>query len=130
MNSRNDVMEFMLAAGQRVKTEFDPVFDGQGALYMELIKEEYQELFNAFHSFNVVEVADACADLIWVIEGLAHSMGIPMQKVWNEVARSNHSKISSDGTVKKREDGKVMKPDTYSPPNIRGVLYANNIPSK
>lgn len=126
MNTRNDVMEFMLAAGQRVKTELDPAFNGQSALYMELIKEEFMELHNAFQKFDVVEVADACADLIWVIEGLAHTMGIPMQRVWNEVARSNHSKISADGTVKKREDGKVMKPDTYSPPDIKGVLNANS----
>jgi predicted HAD superfamily Cof-like phosphohydrolase len=49
-------------------------------------------------------------------------LGIPLQQVWNEVARSNHSKVSENGTILKREDGKILKPDTYSPPDIKRVL--------
>lgn len=122
MNTKDDVKKFMIAADQIVKEDYDPIFDWQSTLYMDLIKEEFLELQNAFKDFNAVEVADACADLIWVIEGLSHSMGIPLQKVWNEVARSNHSKVSESGKVIKRKDGKILKPDTYSPPDIKTVL--------
>jgi NTP pyrophosphatase (non-canonical NTP hydrolase) len=122
MNTKDDVKNFMIAADQVVKADYNPTFDWQATLYMDLIKEEFLELQSAFKDFDAVEVADACADLIWVIEGLAHTMGIPMQKVWNEVARSNLSKVSESGKVIKREDGKILKPDTYSPPDIKTVL--------
>lgn len=122
MNTRDDVKQFMLAADQVVNSEFKPEFNWQATLYMDLIKEEFLELQTAFKDFDAVEVADACADLIWVIEGLAHTIGIPMQQVWNEVARSNHSKVSETGKVLKRADGKILKPDTYSPPDIKTVL--------
>jgi predicted HAD superfamily Cof-like phosphohydrolase len=59
--------------------------------------------------------------LKWVIEGLEHSLGIPQQAVWDEVARSNMSKLV-DGKLIKRDDGKVLKPDTFVPPNIKKIL--------
>jgi len=68
------------------------------------------------------ELADACADLKWVIEGLEHTLQIPQQEVWDEVARSNLSKISSTGKVIKREDGKVLKPEGWTPPNIKAII--------
>jgi predicted HAD superfamily Cof-like phosphohydrolase len=122
MNTFNDVEVFMRAAGQSVKKELDTVFTHQSLLYMDLVKEEFYELASAVRNFDIVETADACADLIWVIEGLCHTLGIPLQQVWNEVARSNHSKVSENGTILKREDGKILKPDTYSPPDIKRVL--------
>lgn len=122
MNTRNDVEKFMLAADQTVRTDVSNEFIGQTALYFDLIKEEFYELTHAYKSFDVIECADACADLIWVIEGFCLTMGIPLQKVWDEVARSNHSKISNSGKVIKRQDGKVLKPDTYSPPDIESIL--------
>ncbi len=122
MNTKDDVKKFMLAADHKVRENFESIFDWQTTLYLDLIKEEFLELHTSFQNFDVVEVADACADLIWVIEGLAHTMGIPIQQVWNEVARSNHSKVSESGKVLKRSDGKILKPDTYSPPDIKTVL--------
>jgi len=122
MNTFNDVKIFMEAADHQVKREIDGAFTHQSLLYMDLVKEEYYELVKAVKDFDIVETADACADLIWVIEGLCHSLGIPLQQVWKEVARSNLSKVSSSGKILKREDGKILKPDTYSPPNIKAVL--------
>lgn len=123
MNTNDDVKKFMLAAGQNVYEKLQDGFDSQSALYADLIKEEFFELMSAYkRNFNFIECADACADLIWVIEGFCHSLGIPLQDVWNEVARSNHSKISDNGNIIKREDGKVLKPDTYSPPDIKRIL--------
>lgn len=102
-------------------------FGTQADLYMNLVTEEYKELLEGFEKKSLVEIADACADLKWVIEGLEHSLNIPQQAVWNEVSRSNMSKISSSGKVLKRPDGKVMKPDFYFSPDIEGVLKKHGV---
>ena len=124
MNTRLDVASFMRAGDQNVETNHAGYYPGrlsQAQLYTDLVKEEYSELMEAIENKNIIETADACADLIWVVEGLMYSLGIDPQAVWNEVARSNHSK-TIDGKLVKRADGKVLKPDTYSPPNIQQVL--------
>jgi predicted HAD superfamily Cof-like phosphohydrolase len=121
MNTKDDVANFMRAAEQPVFEDLQ-AFNQQSLLYGDLVKEEFYELMYAVKNMNIVETADACADLIWVIEGLCHSLGIPLQKVWDEVARSNMSK-TVNGKLVKRIDGKVLKPDTYSPPDIDKMLY-------
>ena len=117
MNSRDDVAKFMDACNQK---ETD--FGFQANLYMGLIIEEYKELVVAFGNRDLTEIADACADLKWVIEGLEHTLKIPQQEVWDEVARSNLAKISDDGKVHKREDGKVLKPEGWTPPDIKSII--------
>lgn len=117
MDSRNDVKVFMDACDQK---ETD--FSRQSDLYLDLITEEYQELITAYFNKDLVEIADACADLKWVIEGLEHSLTLPQQDIWDEVARSNLSKISANGKVLKRDDGKVLKPEGWSPPDIKSIL--------
>lgn len=123
MNTRNDVADFMEAGDHKVRTQVSP-FDQQATLYYDLVREEFYELAYAFKKFDIVETADACADLIWVVEGLCHSLGIPLQKVWDEVSRSNMSKII-EGKLVKRGDGKVLKPDTYSPPDIKSIIESH-----
>jgi predicted HAD superfamily Cof-like phosphohydrolase len=122
MNTRDDVKDFMIACDQPVDV-LGAGKSNQAVLYWDLISEEFQELKEAWNESDVVEMADACADLIWVIEGFCHTMGIPLQKVWDEVARSNMSKIAPCGKVLKRADGKVQKPDTYSPPDIESIIH-------
>jgi predicted HAD superfamily Cof-like phosphohydrolase len=117
MNSHNDVKTFMGACDQN-ETDFGK----QSELYVDLVIEEFRELMTAYANRDMVEIADACADLKWVIEGLEHTLNIPQQEVWNEVARSNLSKISQTGKVIKREDGKVLKPEGWSPPDIRAII--------
>jgi len=117
MNSHDDVKKFLNACDQ---TEIG--FGKQSDLYLKLIKEEFKELNEAYKNKDLVEIADACADLKWVIEGLELTLNLPQQKVWDEVARSNISKIGSDGKVKRREDGKILKPDDWTPPNIKKIL--------
>lgn len=116
MDSGNVVKEFMVAAGQ-TKNDVE-----QARLYMKLVIEEYTELCNAFENNDLVEIADACADLKWVIEGLEHSLSLPQQKIWDEVTRSNFSKTVEGKLVKDPLTGKVLKPDTYSPPDIKRIL--------
>lgn len=124
MQTKLDVATFMRAGGQAVSTENPGYYEerqSQADLYFRLVEEEFTELKEAVVARDIVETADACADLIWVVEGLMYSLGIDPQTVWDEVARSNNSK-TVNGKLLKREDGKVLKPDTYSPPNIQKVL--------
>ena len=121
MNTYHDVKDFMMAAGQ---TRNDAA---QARLYMKLVIEEYTELCNAFEQNDLVEIADACADLKWVIEGLEHSLQLPQQQIWDEVNRSNLSKTVDGVLVKDPLTGKVMKPATFSPPNIKKILEDNGL---
>jgi len=123
MREQTDVAIFMEACGQLVNTtpNFTQENIQHATLYMKLIREEFEELQEGFENKDIVETADACGDLIWVILGLANSLGIPMRAVWQEVATSNMSK-TVEGKVIKRDDGKILKPDTYFPPNIHRAL--------
>jgi predicted HAD superfamily Cof-like phosphohydrolase len=123
MNSNDDVKTFMLAGEQKVYSnpELNNERQAQAELYLRLVTEEYNELKEAFENNDLIEIADACADLKWVIEGLEHSLGIPQQSVWDEVSRSNMSKMV-DGKLIKRADGKVLKPDTFVQPDIKKAL--------
>lgn len=94
-------------------------------LYMDLITEEYKETLEAFNEDDLVGIADGLADMVWVIMGLANVLGIPFDDVWREVKNSNMSKCV-DGKVIKNEAGKVMKPDTYFPPNIAKIIGVQN----
>ena len=129
MKEQFDVAMFMEACGQEVVSS--PSYIGANSsqvnLYMELIREEFEELREGHDNLDIVEVADACGDLVWVILGLANSLGIPMRAVWHEVMSSNMSK-TVEGKVIKREDGKILKPDTYFPPNIQRALKLQDTP--
>lgn len=77
---------------------------------------------------NLVAAADAIADLNYVVEGAAVTLGLDSEKLGDEVHRSNMSKVWPDGTVKHREsDGKVLKPPTYSPPDLQSIIYPKSI---
>jgi predicted HAD superfamily Cof-like phosphohydrolase len=121
VNSFNDVAVFMEACDQTSKG-----FCEQSDLYLKLVREDFEELMLAYKNQDIVEIADACADLKWVIEGLENTLELPQQEVWNEVSRSNLSKISPSGKVLKREDGKVLKPEGWTPPNIKLILENEN----
>jgi predicted HAD superfamily Cof-like phosphohydrolase len=124
MNTKLDVATFMRAGEQNVETRnagYYPARLPQADLYFDLVEEEFEELKEAVIRKDIVETADACADLIWVVEGLMYSLGIDPQTVWEEVAKSNFSK-TVDGKLIKREDGKVLKPETFRPPNIQRAL--------
>jgi phosphoribosyl-ATP pyrophosphohydrolase len=125
MDIQKDVNEFMDAADQRTTVnpvrEFDPT-EPQTNLYMKLVQEEFDETMTAFFRGDTIETADGIADLVWVLMGLATSIGIPFDQVWDEVKASNMSKVV-DGKLMKREDGKVMKPEGYFRPDLNAVLF-------
>jgi len=108
----NDVVKFIEACDQP-KTE-----DNQ-LLYANLIDEEFKEFVSALHSKDNVEQLDACMDMIWVILGYCYMKGFNVKGAWDEVSRSNLSKINPEtGKVFKRQDGKVLKPDGWTPPQL------------
>jgi predicted HAD superfamily Cof-like phosphohydrolase len=108
-----DQEKFMRACDQSVG-EFN---EAQFNLYTKLINEEIHELWEANSSGNKVECLDALIDILVVTVGAIHSMGADGEGAWNEVMRTNFAKIDLvTGKVRKREDGKVLKPEGWSPP--------------
>ena len=95
-------------------------FDKNNDDLLEIIDEEYNdELKEAIANNDKVEMLDALIDILVVTIGAIHSMGADGEGAWKEVMRSNFSKIDKDtGMVRKREDGKVLKPVDYSPPEL------------
>jgi predicted HAD superfamily Cof-like phosphohydrolase len=111
-----DVVKFIEACDQEKTVE-------NQNLYTKLIDEEYNEWLDA--NFDHEEL-DACMDMIWVILGYCYMNGWDVEGAWNEVARSNLSKIDPvTGKVKKREDGKVLKPEGWTPPELRKFVGGN-----
>ncbi len=113
-----DVHVFMNSAGQDIPP-FNANRSAQSDLYMNLIKEEFKELMEAAAVSDDTEICDACFDLMWVIVGYMKSRGWDCEEIWDEGAKSNLSKIDPVTLkVKKREDGKILKPEGWKPPDF------------
>jgi predicted HAD superfamily Cof-like phosphohydrolase len=110
-----DQAKFMTACDQTV----DEYNHGQVALYANLIEEEVAEFNEAYKQYDHVEMLDALIDILVVTTGAIHSMGADAEGAWNEVMQTNFAKIDAEtGKVRKREDGKVLKPMDWTPPNL------------
>lgn len=92
-------------------------------LRIRLLKEEMREYMAAESDNNLIEVADALADIVYIAVGTAVAYGIPFNEVFREVHGSNMSKLDDNGQPIYRQDGKVMKGDNYYEPNIAGILF-------
>jgi len=118
-----DVEDFHKVMGLPVldKPQFPP--QERIDLRVKLIAEEVEETLEAIYKRDMVETADGLADIIYVCIGAALEFGIPLNDVWNEVQRSNMAKVDPlTGKVNKREDGKVLKPEGWTPPNIALII--------
>lgn len=92
-------------------------------LYGKLIREEHTEFWDSEAVSDEVGQLDACMDMIWVILGYCYMKGYNVDGAWNEVARSNLAKINPvTGKVNKREDGKVLKPEGWTPPQLEQFI--------
>ena len=112
----NDVVKFIEACDQKPSPS-------NLYLYKDLITEEYREFLDGYNSEYEVEQLDACMDMIWVILGYCYMKGWDVNGAWNEVARSNLMKINPEtGKVNKREDGKVLKPEGWTPPQLKQFI--------
>jgi predicted HAD superfamily Cof-like phosphohydrolase len=116
-----DVRAFQRAVGQHVgeKPELPDV--SERTLRMKLITEEFNELCDAEEANDLVEIADALADIIYIVCGTAVSYGIPLDDIFEEVHASNMAKLV-DGKVIRRADGKIQKPEGWEPPDIERIL--------
>ncbi len=120
---RRQVGEFHRIYGLPVRdTPTVAVGEDQAALRLALIQEEVGELADAVRSADLVGIADALADIVYVAHGTAHVYGIDLDAVLREVHASNLTKLGSDGLPIRRADGKVLKGPAYRPPNIAAVL--------
>ena len=122
MTNANKVKLFMESFGQEVKSKPEFPSDDTVKLRIELISEELQELVDACKAGDIIEVADALTDILYVTYGAAHSFGVPIDECFKEVQRSNMSKLGEDGKPIYREDGKVMKGPSYFKPDLKNVL--------
>ena len=116
MNPFRDQEKFMKACGQTVGGEFN---EDQFNLYVNLIEEEANELADAIRAHDQLETLDALVDILVVTIGAIHSMGSDAEGAWKEVMSTNFAKIDKDtGLVRKREDGKVLKPVGWKAPEL------------
>ena len=115
-NPFRDQEKFMKACDQST----DKFNQEQFNLYLELMKEEWKELNVALDNNDHVEVLDALLDFIVVTVGAIHSAGMDGEGGWKEVMKTNFAKVDSEtGKVRKREDGKVLKPTGWVPPDLK-----------
>lgn len=117
----NKVKEFMTVCGQEINVV--PTIPDEATRQMRhsILIEEVNELQAAT---THIDALDAITDILYVLLGTAHAYGLgdKLQAAFNEVHRSNMTKVMPDGKVMKREDGKIIKPDTYETPNLQKVL--------
>ena len=116
------VKHFMTVMGQEVKKHPQLADEATAELRVKLIEEELQELKDAIAANDIVEIADALTDLLYVVYGAGHAYGIDLDECFDEVHASNMTKIQPDGTVLKNEHGKVIKPFTYRAPELKRVI--------
>ena len=122
MTNFEKVRQFMQTFGQEVKTKSSFSDEKTNKLRLDLIKEELEELKNAMESKDLLEVADALTDILYVTYGAGHAFGINLDKCFDEVQNSNMSKLGNDGKPIYNESGKVMKGPDYFKPDLSKFL--------
>ena len=122
MSNFSKVGIFMKTFGQEVKNKPSFSTDKINKLRLDLIKEELSELTDAMNNKDLLEVADALTDILYVTYGAGQAFGIDLDKCFNEVQNSNMSKLGDDGKPIFNENGKVMKGPNYFKPNLSQFL--------
>ena len=113
---------FMKTFGQEVKNKAELGDEKLNQLRISLINEELDELKTAIKDNNILEVADALTDILYVTYGAGHSFGVDLDKCFDEVQKSNMSKLGDDGKPIYNKAGKVMKGPNYFKPNLSKFL--------
>ena len=113
---------FMKSFGQEIKTSADLSSEKINELRINLIKEELNELIEAVKDNNILEVADALTDILYVTYGAGHAFGINLDRCFDEVQRSNMSKLDINGRPIYNESGKVMKGPNYFKPDLKKIF--------
>ena len=122
MTNFEKVATFMKTFGQEVKEKSSLSSDKINKLRLNLIEEELSELKSAMKNNDLLEVADALTDILYVTYGAGHAFGINLDKCFEEVQNSNMSKLDKDGKPIYNEYGKVMKGPNYFKPNLSKII--------
>jgi len=122
MSNFEKVKAFMNTFGQEVKEKTEFPNEKIIKLRYDLIKEELEELKEAIEQKDIIEIADALKDILYVTYGAGHAFGINLDKCFNEVQDSNMSKLDENGKPIYNEAGKVMKSPKYFKPNLEKVI--------
>ena len=125
MSNFDKVKTFMTTYGQDVKVKASFPENKIVQLRIDLIEEELNELKEAIKNNDIVEVADALTDILYVTYGAGHSFGVNLDKCFDEVQRSNMSKLGKDGKPIYNESGKVMKGPGYFAPNLKQFIESD-----
>ena len=125
MSNFNKVKAFMNTYGQDVKEKASFPEDSIVQVRVDLIEEELNELKEAIKNNDIVEVADALTDILYVTYGAGHSFGVNLDKCFDEVQRSNMSKLGEDGNPIYNDSGKVMKGPNYSVPDLKKIIVSD-----
>ena len=123
MTNFNKVGTFMKTFGQEVKNKPSFSTDKINKLRLDLIKEELDELKEAMENKDLLEVADALTDILYVTYGAGHAFGINLDQCFEEVQNSNMSKLDENGKPIYNDAGKVMKGPNYFKPNLSKFVY-------
>ena len=118
MSNFSKVGTFMKTFGQEVKNKPSFSTDKINKLRLDLIKEELEELTEAMNNKDLLEVADALTDILYVTYGAGHAFGIDLDKCFDEVQQSNMSKLDDHGNPIYNDSGKVMKGPKYFKPDL------------
>ena len=122
MSNFNKVGTFMKTFGQEVKSKPSFSSDKINKLRIDLIKEELDELQEAMKNNDLLEVADALTDILYVTYGAGHAFGLDLDKCFDEVQNSNMSKLGENGEPIYNESGKVMKGPDYFAPDLKKII--------
>ena len=122
MSNFKSVKNFMQTFGQEVRDKVEFPNEKIIKLRYELIKEELEELNQAIKDKDIKEVADALTDILYVTYGAGHAFGINLDQCFDEVQKSNMSKLGADGKPIYNESGKVMKGPSYFKPDLNKFL--------
>ena len=122
MSNFQNVKKFMQTFGQEVKSKAEFPNEKIVQLRHELIEEELEELNQAIKDKDIKEVADALTDILYVAYGAGHAFGVDLDQCFEEVQKSNMSKLGPDGKPIYNENGKVMKGPNYFKPNLNKFL--------
>ena len=122
MTNFDSVRKFMKTFGQEIKEKAEFPDEKITSLRYDLIKEELDELKEAIISKDIVEVADALTDILYVTYGAGHAFGINLDKCFEEVQNSNMSKLDDDGKPIYNDSGKVMKGSNYFKPDLSKLI--------
>ena len=122
MSNFNKVKAFMSTYGHDVKEKAEFPENKIVRLRIDLIEEELNELKEAIKNKDIVEVADALTDILYVTYGAGHSFGVNLDECFDEVQRSNMSKLGEDGKPIYNDSGKVMKGPNYFAPNLKKIV--------